>query len=226
MSLPPELSSPGSIGRTSDMSGMSVGQPLLTPGTGKPTPGHHHHAVASGIGQPEPMIGQHVAGPSRPEAMDPFFAGVPGILKTYDFDYDAMVEFDTESGFAGLVGASLIPYTWPVFPFVCCWWSACQKQNTEKKPIAASNTRLSFRSIAPLFSASLLRSFWKRRYAVGGANPASGMPAGMGGVPFSAPDGMAQPGLQAGVQAGVQSGGMMPAGGAPGGRAPPQYRTW
>jgi len=40
-----------------------------------------------------PVEGTHVASPAKPGDLDPFFAGDDNVLKSYAFDYDAIVEY-------------------------------------------------------------------------------------------------------------------------------------
>jgi len=62
--------------------------------------------------------GSHVAGPARPGDLDPFFASHPeGILKTYEFDYDAVEAYDSAIAWSGLVGTLCAP---PLIPFTLC----------------------------------------------------------------------------------------------------------
>ena len=82
----------------------------------------------------EPLLATsvtHVAGPSRPTEFDPFFkSSSDGILKTYEFTYDALTSFKQELAFSFLVAEAFVP---PVCPFiVCCgmpFFYLCQKQN-------------------------------------------------------------------------------------------------
>jgi len=53
--------------------------------------------------------GVHVAGPARPNEIDPFFKKSDGVLKTYEFDYDKLASFDKEVAFSNLVGLGCFP---------------------------------------------------------------------------------------------------------------------
>jgi hypothetical protein len=81
--------------------------------------------------------GSHVAGPSRPEKLDPFFAHSDGILKTYEIDYDAVEAYDSAMAWSGIVGACFAP---PLIPFalcgMCCFGSYI-KPNIRDKTRAA-----------------------------------------------------------------------------------------
>ena len=82
----------------------------------------------------EPLLATsvtHVAGPSRPAEVDPFFKNSgDGILKTYTFEYDALTRFNQELSFSLLVAQAFVP---PICPFVCCCglpsYYLCGKQN-------------------------------------------------------------------------------------------------
>jgi hypothetical protein len=53
--------------------------------------------------------GVHVAGPARPNEIDPFFKKSDGVLKTYEIDYDKLASFDKEVAFSNLVGLGCFP---------------------------------------------------------------------------------------------------------------------
>ena len=73
--------------------------------------------------------GVHVAGPSRPNDIDPFFKKSDGVLKTYEFEYDQLTAFDTEVAFSGLVGICCFPPAWAAMPCAAATYFLYQKQN-------------------------------------------------------------------------------------------------
>ena len=73
--------------------------------------------------------GVHVAGPSRPDEIDPFFKQVDGILKTYQFDYGAVAAFDQEVAFATIIGTCFFPPAWPTLLCSVPYYALWQKQN-------------------------------------------------------------------------------------------------
>jgi len=53
---------------------------------------------------------------------DNFFKAEEGILSTYEIDYDASVEFETQLGQRNtLLICSVVPYFWPCLPFGACF---------------------------------------------------------------------------------------------------------
>ena len=93
--------------------------------------------IASQVAMPEspstPLVaatGVHVAGPSRPSELDPFFKKSDDVLKTYEFDYDKLAKFDTEVYFASsIIGPLFFPPAWPILGCCLAPTYGCQKQN-------------------------------------------------------------------------------------------------
>lgn len=51
------------------------------------------------------------------EPIEPFFAGDDQVLKSYDFDYDKIIEFDNEV----MCATVLMPCFWQFCCFIPCW---------------------------------------------------------------------------------------------------------
>lgn len=64
----------------------------------------------------EAVTARHIAGPAR-GFVDKYFEGQDGILKTYEIDYDAVLAFDKDVAWSGLIGAVFFP---PAIPFALC----------------------------------------------------------------------------------------------------------
>lgn len=84
---------------------------------------------------PPPALGQHVAGPAS-ILSDNFFESTPGILKSYEFDYDAVTSFEQEALKATGITWSLMPYCWPLSPFCVWWFYQCGKDNVRDQAFA------------------------------------------------------------------------------------------
>lgn len=68
--------------------------------------------------------GRQIACPTA-ELKDRYFEGQDGILKTYQLDYDAIVEFDKAVAWSGLVGAMFFPPSMPFALLGLCTYSTC-----------------------------------------------------------------------------------------------------
>lgn len=72
----------------------------------------------------------HVAGPARPHELDPFFKPSDGVLKTYQFEYGTLTNFDTELTFSNsIIGPLFFPPAWPAMVCTVPFFYLFQKQN-------------------------------------------------------------------------------------------------
>ena len=68
------------------------------------------------VAEQEIVEGTHIAGPSRPSELDPFFAGDDNVLKSYAFDYDEIVAYKHAMAWQDIKKQAVNPF----HTLLCC----------------------------------------------------------------------------------------------------------